>query len=173
MTAPTLCDSCSARCCRLYAIPVTHLDVERIVGHTLRPASEFVEASAVDFADEMPVAYLDGQPSQLVLRRGEDGDACVFLQGDRCRIHAYAPSVCRMYPYVACRDDQLQLRQRRDVYCEGDFALDEAGRGRLMEVSDRFWNQELDGYRALVQKWNLMGGPGDAEAFLAFCRHNS
>lgn len=169
----TLCDTCHARCCRLYAIPVTHVDVARIVEHTVRPASEFVEASSTDFADEMPVAYLDGQPAQLVLRRGPDGQACIFLEGERCRIHAHAPSVCRMYPYVACRDDELQLRQRHDVYCEGDFTLDEEGRRRLMEVSDRFWNVELDAYRGLVRRWNVMGGPGDAEALLAFCRHNS
>lgn len=169
----TLCDTCSARCCRLYAIPVTHLDVARLVEHTLRPATEIVEASPDDFADEMPVAYLEGQPAQLVLRRSADGEACVFLDGDRCQVHAQAPSVCRMYPYVACRDDELQLRQRHDVYCEGDFVLDEAGRRRLMADSDRFWNVELDAYRVLVQRWNVMGGPGGMEALLAFCRHNS
>lgn len=170
MTSRTLCDTCSARCCRLYAIPVTHIDVQRIVEHTLRPASDFIVSSETDFADEMPVAYLQGRPSQLVLRRVDD--ACVFLDGDRCCIHEVAPSVCRMYPYVACRDDELQLRQRHDVYCEGDFVLDEAQQRDLMEHSDRFWNQELDAYRALVQRWNVMGGPGDVEELLAFCRHN-
>ncbi len=170
MTSRTLCDSCSARCCRLYAIPVTHIDVQRIVEHTLRPAADFIEASGSDFSDEVPAAYLQGRPSQLVLRR-VDG-ACQFLEGDRCRIHAVAPSVCRMYPYVACRDDELQLRQRHDVYCEGDFVLDADQRRRLMEVSERFWNVELDAYRALVQRWNVMGGPGDLEDLLAFCRHN-
>jgi len=173
MTSPTLCDTCAARCCRLYTIPLTHVDVARIVEHTLRPAGDFVDATSRDFADEVPVACLEGKPSQLVLRRAEDGQACVFLDDEKCRIHEAAPRVCQMYPYVACRDDELQLRQRRDVYCEGDFVLDDEGTRQLMEVSDRFWNLELDAYRALVRRWNIMGGPGDAEALLAFCRHNS
>ena len=171
MSGVSLCDTCSARCCRLYTIPVTHLDVARIVEHTLRPAVELIEATNEVFADEMPVAYLEGQPSQLVLRRVEG--ACLFLDGDRCRIHEHAPSVCQMYPHVACRDDELQLRRRRDVYCEGEYTLDDSQTRQLMEVSARFWNVELDAYRALVQQWNVMGGPGDAEALLAFCRHNS
>ena len=167
---PSLCHSCDAICCRHYTIPVTHLDIERIRVGAGRPPGDFVATENESVAAQMPLAYLDGQPSQLVLARDPGTDACLFLNpvGNRCTIHQHAPAICRMYPHELGAEPSGRLRRRKDVYCEGDFTLSEAEEREVRDTASRFWTRDLDAYRGLVQRWNFRGGPGDLEAFLVF-----
>ena len=167
---PSLCLTCDAICCRHYTIPVTHLDIERIRVGTGRRLADFVAVERDDVAEQMPLAYLDGTPSQLVLARDPGTGACLFLDrhANRCSIHEHAPAICRMYPHELDPAPSGRLRRRHDVYCEGDFTLDEAEERQVYDTARRFWSRDIDAYRGLVQRWNFSGGAGDLGAFLVF-----
>lgn len=169
---PDPCASCDATCCRNYAIYLLPQELERIAAHVGEPPAAIVDVETRDLARDMPAAYLDGMPSQLILAVGEDGEACLLLDPEtrRCTVHRVRPYVCRMYPFAGDPGDPVRIRPREDVYCPGDFPLGPLEEQALRETYEQFWLRDLDDYRRQVQRWNLGGAPGGLAEFLAFCR---
>jgi len=167
---PSLCRDCDATCCRHYTIPITHLDIARVIEGTGMPPDRFVALEDRDVAAQMPLVYLDGQPAQLVLARAADTDACVFLDPvqNRCTIHAHAPAICSIYPFELTGDDPPRLRRRHDVYCAQESRANDEEREQAREAAGQFWTQDIDAYRRLVQRWNFRGAPGGLGAFLEY-----
>jgi hypothetical protein len=81
------CDRCTA-CCRWPGqVKVTDEEVGRIAA--------FLELSLDAFRDRY--MRLNASRTGLVLEDREDG-ACIFLEGDGCRIQGVKPQQCRDFP---------------------------------------------------------------------------
>lgn len=165
------CLTCDAVCCRRYAIYVVPADIRRIAAHLGRSPADFVAAETADLAPELPVVYLDGRPSQLVLAAVPDTEDCLFVDPDtrRCTIHEHAPYICRMYPHTATGDQGPKIRLKSHVLCPAPFPLDKALEADLLARSLRFWNEDVQAYRLAAQRWNLGGAEGGLDAFVQFC----
>lgn len=86
------------RCCRVYWVPVTHLDVFRIVYYgDLKPRG-FLRLH-VDASSNTPSIKIKGREYYLALKRSVN--RCVFLlDNGKCSIHEFKPLTCRFYPFV-------------------------------------------------------------------------
>lgn len=165
------CLTCDAVCCRRYAIYVVPADIRRIAAHLGRSPADFVAAETADLAPELPVVYLDGRPSQLVLAATPGGEDCLLVDPHtrRCTIHDHAPYICRMYPHTTTGDQEPAIRLKNHILCPAPFPLDAELERDLLDRSLQFWNVDVQAYRLAVQRWNLGGAEGGLEAFLAFC----
>ncbi len=165
------CLSCDAVCCRRYAIYVIPADIRRIADHLDRPPADFVTVETVDLAPELPVVYLDGRPSQLVLAPAPGGEDCLFVDPAtrRCTIHDHAPYICRMYPHTVAGEREPEIRLKNTILCPAPFPLSADLREELLELSMGFWNVDVQAYRLAAQRWNVGGAEGGLAAFVAFC----
>ena len=118
----TPCDSCTAGCCRNFAVPLTASDIQRIIGERGVAFGDFVcgwgeEQGRIGggnvpqfyFKDAPGVPFviaITPRPSQLYPGTRK----CPFLQEDgslaggsscrtSCSIYASRPSVCRVFPF--------------------------------------------------------------------------
>ncbi|MGC8582565.1 MAG: YkgJ family cysteine cluster protein [Thermoproteus sp.] len=171
----TLC----GECCRLYWVPITHMDLLRIAERTgLKPR---------DFAAPIPKAAVgewgvpafllsDGREHYLVLKKRLDG-FCIFieLRGGRfvCSIYDARPLNCRFYPFVYVPGDvvRLELVEGAERFCPG------IGRGPVRDLSAEAEaaverEREMESYREVVERWNKLVASaeveGDFDKFLDF-----
>ena len=91
----TLC----GRCCRMYWVPITHIDALRITDRTGLDSVDFTALyNAEVYESRMPKILLNGKTYFLGLKRRNDG-YCVFNAKGPCTIHRFKPIVCRFYPF--------------------------------------------------------------------------
>ena len=166
------CARCDARCCRHYAIHVLPHEAEAIAEHLGQPIESVVALELEALAPELPVVYIDGQPSQLVLARDPDSGACAFLDAamDRCTIHDHVPYICQMYPFTVIGDDPPLIRLKQDIYCVPEYPLTAARERRARSISPPFWGAGVDAYRRSARDWNFGGAAGGLVEFLEACR---
>lgn len=155
------CAQCG-ECCRLYWVPVTHRDIERISHRTgLRPA-DFTAPIPKSVVGEwgLPSFLLDDGEHYLILRKRLDG-FCVFISPEegkfRCAIYDARPLTCRFYPFVYISGEPIRFELAEDApaLCPG------IGRGPAVSFGSvaRFAVQrekELEEYKALVNRWNRL-----------------
>ena len=93
---------CCGNCCRHVAksVMVESLDLARIAEHLRLEHGEIVSR----YMEVATVAW--GTPILLMKTTGPD-DACVFLQDNKCGIHAFKPRACRTFPLCVGPDDAL------------------------------------------------------------------
>jgi len=132
----TPCDSCTAGCCRNFAVPLTASDIQRIIGERGVAFGDFVcgwgeEQGRIGggnvpqfyFKDAPGVPFviaITPRPSQLYPGTRK----CPFLREDgplaggsscrtSCSIYASRPSVCRVFPFH--RDAAGQVKVSPDL----------------------------------------------------------
>lgn len=82
-------------CCH-FDISLDLDDIERIAKHRREPASEIFRTYVYEGTDS---------PSQMLLAKQPDSQACVFLtDGRACGIYAARPTVCRSYLCAPARE---------------------------------------------------------------------
>lgn len=173
------CTGCG-NCCKEPLLPLTHVDLLRIVRHTGRAPDtivRFVDRHAID---------LDGEPESFVqLRQGKrvmvlrhDRSGCVFLNREnRCTIYAERPLGCRIFPFDPTFAKSGKLRHLKLIQAtECLYELDGKNHvGRLRSLHAGYERAASD-YQAKVADWNqtqrrrLRQGkrPRLARDFLAF-----
>lgn len=104
---PFKCIGCG-ECCRHVKeqVPIEALDAFRIARY-LRDHGEDI-LSVNDFLEKYAEPALLNECGYFVYFLKTQGveDACVFLENNRCRIHAANPRACRIYPFVAAPSDK-------------------------------------------------------------------
>lgn len=151
------CTGCG-NCCRDLRVPLTHVDLQRLLRDGERTASEIVAWLPTDEVD------LIGEPGSLVLldtgyalmALAQRAGACVFLDSDeRCTAYAARPGNCQLYPFVASfgrRGGIRRLRLLAGTQC--DHARDgQNDVHALRDADERRWAEHRS-YLALISRWN-------------------
>ncbi len=100
------CIGCGQCCRNVYQqVPIEPLDAFRMAKY-LRSKGENIICTDDFLAQYAEPALLDecGYFFFFLKTKGED-HACIFLENNRCRIHAANPRACRTYPFLAGLDD--------------------------------------------------------------------
>lgn len=100
---PFKCIGCG-ECCKHVKeqVPVETLDAFRIARYLMEQDKSITCMD--DFWERYAEpALLDecGYFVYFLKTKGPD-DACIFLENNRCKIHAVNPRACRTYPFIAC-----------------------------------------------------------------------
>ncbi len=115
------CIGCSACCRNVYqSVPLEMLDAFRIAKH-LRDKGENIQTMDDFWERYGEPALLDecGYFVYFLKTKGED-NACVFLEENRCSIHAVNPRACRLYPFVADPETgQYLVTREREHHFKG------------------------------------------------------
>ncbi|MFP3251865.1 MAG: YkgJ family cysteine cluster protein [Thermoproteus sp.] len=150
-------------CCRLYWVPVTHVDLWRIAEGTGLKPRDFAAPIPKDAVGEWGVPSIllsDGRRHYVVLKKRLDG-LCIFnkLSDGRfiCSIYDRRPSSCRFYPFVYIPGDVVRLELAKDAerFCPG------IGRGPVRDLSAEaeaaaVREAEMDSYREVADRWNRL-----------------
>lgn len=172
------CNQCGA-CCREFYIPLSHIDVLRLlVAYPEAAPEELFLLRPVDPPD-IEALLLEGSFWHLMLQRRED--ACRFLLEDgRCGTYESRPRACRTFPFDQAPlgllrilpDAQTVYRQRCD-----HARSDRVQRPMLKEAAGetRLGSREFSEYREMVARWNAWASaesPAERtlERFLAMIR---
>jgi Fe-S-cluster containining protein len=165
------CTHCG-HCCTDTVVPVTAVDVLRIVRATGLRADKIVSFYApgafTDGGRGQAFARLDVGPRVMALAQ-TGGRVCKFHLADRCTVYDDRPVVCRTFPFSVERDEggrvsRLATNGGVDCRYELDGAVDwrEIQRACAREArQDRGWIQ-------LVDAWNEGWSGGTRAEFLAF-----
>ncbi len=144
------CSLCSAECCRNHYISVTVFDVLRISEKTKKKPEEFVilyPLRLINFDNDTVLEFHDnGFPEEHILCL--KSHPCIFLEGKKCRIHEFAPSVCRTYPEKTDGKFNLEL-------CPFPSAFLFRVLGTNMPSN---YKKELRRYKTIVKEWNKKKG---------------
>lgn len=152
------CLNCEGRCCTTYIVPVTGLDVWRIVQAQRLAPELFVQREP----ESHPVAsgFLlrpNGSTYGLALQHQparHNERPCVFLMQlragvKRCGIYAHRPRACQTYPIRMQHD---QVAPRDDMLCAP---------GSWTHLDQERWRERLDEqesewrvYEHVVRAWN-------------------
>ena len=126
-------------CCRRYWITLLPEEAKRISKETKVSLKDFLEGNCVLIAhiypkrgepdgltinsellprklsefvgkEMLPVPQHFLVLPSLALKRNSSGE-CVFLSGEKCKIHSSAPTICKLFPFVA-----LSKRPLKDLY---------------------------------------------------------
>lgn len=102
--------TCCGDCCRNVnqIIPIESIDAFRMAKY-LRDKGEDI-SSIEDFLlryGEPVLIHESGYFAFFLKTQGED-NACVFLENNRCIIHAANPKACRTYPFIGHLDKNLE-----------------------------------------------------------------
>ncbi len=94
------CTRCG-NCCRQFRVPLTDVDLARLVLATGRPPSELVDwlsPTEVDMTGE-PESFVVLPEGRRLMTLAWRDEACRFLAANECSVHADRPMSCRGYPF--------------------------------------------------------------------------
>jgi len=106
--SPFKCAECG-NCCRGEGfVAVTPRDIARIAAFLDIPDAKFV----VDYTQEPDPAAREANGTLWLVDHPGEAQECVFLEDNRCRIHAVKPRQCRGFP-------NRWRTPGYEVFCEG------------------------------------------------------
>ncbi len=165
-------------CCKRYWIPVTHLDVLRLImygNYDPLDVLEPLETSIYPAPLEVPTVRFDNGEYYIALRMKLDG-SCIFLDyTGKCRVHEYKPMVCRFYPFVyIVRDGDIVIEVNAAALgeCPGLILDPQPIPQHVIENLRRLARvriEELERWRRVVDEWNRGSSiPKNFENFVRF-----
>jgi Fe-S-cluster containining protein len=153
------CTSCG-NCCRDLRVPLTALDLRRLVDATALSAAQIVDwlpSHAVDLTGEPgSLVVLDPPTGRVLMTLAQRGGACRFLGSDqRCGVYQARPGNCRTYPFTPTfgrRGGLRRLRLLSGTNCESarDAHNDPHA---LREADARRW-AEQQSFLEQISLWN-------------------
>lgn len=152
------CTGCG-NCCREPLLPITDVDLRRIVAHTAedpRDCVAFVAPEGIEMDDEPEAFAVLRQGRRVMVLRHTRGK-CRYLGGDeRCQIYPRRPLGCVVFPFdpePSRRGGLKRLRLIEATTCP--FELD--GRNEVATILARQarYDREVRAYRSKVAEWNL------------------
>lgn len=171
------CTECG-NCCSDTIVPISHLDVQRLMQGTGLKATDlctfYTPKDFDDGGDSLEFANLDGGRFTLGLRKRfdkeNDRDSCAFFKDNRCSVYESRPVTCRVWPFTLSFDASgkrvTSLSINPALPCP--YELD--GKNTLSQVmADWNWDDRQDGeWSAKVREWNRTHTKGTEEEFLAY-----
>lgn len=109
------CTGCG-NCCREPLLPITDLDLRRLIAHTGVKADRLVRwcsTKEIDLEDE-PENFVRLPPGPRVMTLKHTRGGCMFLGADdRCTVYEARPLGCRVFPFDSqfSRDGKLRRLQ--------------------------------------------------------------
>jgi Fe-S-cluster containining protein len=103
----------------------------------------------------------------IALKKNEVG-ACIFLEDDKCMIHAIRPGACASFPFVYERvTDGIDwgLSAKKEI-CPGIGKGPIVNEEELLETATSVL-EELEIYREFTSEWNDTNPPHTAEKLIA------
>lgn len=166
-------------CCKRYWIPVTHLDLARILEFVNMSLEELIDLKSVEVYGnypQIPQVLVNGRLYYLSLRDREDG-SCIFLDEEKgvCLIHPAKPIVCRFYPFtykIAGDEIVVTVSEGAVGACPGLVDDDGPIDAKIVEEVRklaRIHMFEVGLWKAACIEWNRYGG-GDEKSFLQYLR---
>ena len=155
----TLC----GECCKRYWIPITHIDIARIVKYGGYDVESFIALFNKDMTtgwDYPEIRMRDGV-YYLILKKKVDG-TCIFnewVNGNLiCKIHKFKPLTCRFYPFVYWVEDNIV---KFEVYNDAIEFCPGLGKG---VYNDFKWELEAlkeslkakEEFKKVVDRWNKL-----------------
>ncbi len=154
------CTLCGV-CCSQYWVPVTHLDVWRIVNYGCYDARDFlVLYKSSSYKSTFPKVLLWEDEGYLGLRRFTDG-FCVFNRSKICTVHQFKPLTCRFYPFIYVtsngRITGIEVNKNAIKVCPGlvydNDSIDVGTRNSLIQLAEiRIVERNL--YAKAVKEWS-------------------
>lgn len=151
------CSLCKAECCKTYTITVTAFDVLRAAEASGRAPEDFAVLHQARLLSFDPDTTLDMEDDSWVYILGFRSHPCVFLEKNRCQIHASAPQSCQRYPFQL--DGRLNTR-----FCPLPSHL--AFRLKGADIGTGPMAGEIEAYKKIVKEWNRR--PGKMKDCLVF-----
>ncbi len=167
------CNRCG-NCCRL-RIPVTDIDVRRLMEATGMPAQKIVHFFKRSEFGRSPgrLAWIKFGP-RLRDRRAmcvrETRDRCLFLRKAGCIVYEHRPIVCQEHPFdltLDANDRKIEAIEMNDV-CECSRTLDGKVNKRDIKKIHRVSLEQDETYFAKVRRWNRRKGIGTERDFLEY-----
>lgn len=146
------CEFCDAQCCKDYIITVTSFDVKRIMGKTRRKFGEIASLEPLrmlNYDNDTVLECYEGKLRYeyvLALK----SHPCMFLENSRCKVHGFAPLVCRLYPHDS--GGKMAARARCPPIPGAIYSL--TGPHPDLER----YRKQISRYKELVAKWNRKRG---------------
>jgi len=151
------CTSCG-RCCTEPLLPLTDVDVKRIMTHTGLLPSAFViwvSPRQIDLSDQ-PEAFVELRSGRrlMAMRQGRPG--CHFLGSDkRCTVYEARPTGCRVFPFDAEFSSTGRLvRLERIPATECQSICGKGPTLTRLRTNQRQFDAEVDAYHQKVRAFN-------------------
>ena len=95
------CQQCG-RCCRHVkdSVMVTPLDAFRLVKFFNGKGRQYTDILELYTQFCEPIVLTEEGYAIFVLKTKGPGDACIFLEGNRCTVYGAHPYTCRLYPFT-------------------------------------------------------------------------
>jgi len=171
------CTDCG-NCCTDTIVPVTHLDVKRLILGTGLKAGQIVEFyKSSEFADEgegLQFPVLDIGPRVMGLKKrfdeGEKREACKFYLDQRCTVYEHRPVTCRVWPFSLSFDETGKRLTRMAINdaLPCPFELDGSNDPKQLAENWNWDDHQDEEWEASVKRWNETSPGGDTAAFLKF-----
>jgi Fe-S-cluster containining protein len=153
------CTGCG-NCCREPLLPVTDLDLRRLMEHTRRPPGELVRwitSRQIDLDDE-PEAFVRLREGRRVMTLRQVRSGCIFLDpNQRCKVYAARPLGCRVFPFDT-KFDKLGKIRRLELIQATDCPYELTGKQSIaaIRVQQRKFLDEVDAYQAKIAAFNQL-----------------
>ncbi len=170
--------TCCGECCRhvRQSVPVESLDAFRLT-RLLREKDESIICMD-DFTERYTeLALLDECGYfMLMLRVAGTDDACIFLEENRCAVHAAKPRACRIYPFVAGIGDdgypEYLVSREKTHHFEGPAVHVKTWMKRRFTEEDRaFLQMDLDSAPDIARLMRRIPETRRQQAMLLFWRY--
>jgi Fe-S-cluster containining protein len=171
------CTDCG-NCCTDTIVPVTHLDLQRLMKGTKLKAdaiAEFYKSS--EFADEgegLQFVELDIGRRVMGLRKRYDEkegrESCKFYLDQRCTVYEHRPVTCRVWPFTLSMDSEGKRITRMAINdaLPCPFELDGANDPKALMQTWHWDDQQDEEWEQSVKRWNSTRSGGSAEEFFKF-----
>ncbi len=151
------CFSCSGRCCYDIIVPVSFMDIGRLVRAQGLAPDEIVEPwkERTPTASGIAIDDTDDRYLPILQRNPREPAACAFLvhvadEIKRCGMYADRPEVCRVYPFTMASG---ALDRRDDARCApGDWNLATLDYRRRREEHEAF-NAERSAHEIVARSF--------------------
>ena len=148
------CNQCGA-CCRNFYIPLSHLDVLRLLAaHPETPLESLFLLRPAEAA-HAEALLIAGEWWHLLLQRRDE--ACTFLDAEgRCGSYESRPRACRSFPFELAPTGLLQILPDAVELWEKQCDHDRVAKPVLRQArhETRLFGDEFADYCALVERWN-------------------
>lgn len=171
------CTECG-NCCSDTFVPITDLDVRRLMDGTGMKAEDIVTFFAPDdFEDKgegLSFANLDGGRFTLGLQKRHDKangrDACKFFRDNRCSVYEHRPVTCRVWPFTLSFDATGRRVTRLSINPALPCPYELDGKNSLAQLTSNWnWDDKQDvHWSAKVAEWNRTHTKGSRREFLEF-----
>jgi len=143
------CQMCEDSCCKKKIVALTKRDIQRLSEIT----NIFECIDFVPFSYNPKGKLVKGNDYEGVLILKHLNQQCIFLKDNKCSVHKYRPTACRMYP---CNPIFIEYEDGFTEQIIWDNSCPGVGRGKEFDIKNLAleWRKDRLEYNEIVDKWN-------------------